>query len=264
MKALIKGLLQQVSPALVSRIKARRTANQQARVLQRTTLALGHVVAQQGWVIKRGPFKGMKYIQESRGSVLVPKLLGIYERELFACVDATLIAGFDAVIDIGCAEGYYAVGYAYRMPEAVVYAYDIDTSAQALCRELAELNAVQTRVKIGGECTHAVLETVIANHRKTLIVCDCEGFEDVLLDPANVASLHRADMLIEVHEFAAPGVTNRLLQRFSVTHNVQRTPAIPIDPSEVPEVAAFDRATQLDAVDECRVPGTEWFYLKAK
>jgi hypothetical protein len=29
-----------------------------------------------------GPFRGMKYISEAQGSVLIPKLLGIYEKEL--------------------------------------------------------------------------------------------------------------------------------------------------------------------------------------
>jgi hypothetical protein len=39
-------------------------------------------------------------------------------------------------------EGYYAVGFALRMPDAIVYAFDIDPTAQHYCANLAKLNCV--------------------------------------------------------------------------------------------------------------------------
>ena len=40
-----------------------------------------------GWRILAGPFAGMHYVGDYAGSLLPPKLLGTYERELHAIVD---------------------------------------------------------------------------------------------------------------------------------------------------------------------------------
>lgn len=41
-----------------------------------------------GGRVLAGPFAGMRYIRTSQGSALIPKLLGSYEKELAACVEA--------------------------------------------------------------------------------------------------------------------------------------------------------------------------------
>ncbi len=51
-------------------------------------------------------------------------------------------------------------------------------------------------------------------------MCDVEGYEEALLDPAAVPALRSAWVLVEVHEFARPDVTNLLRQRFEPTHRV--------------------------------------------
>src|SRR5262245_41340678 len=67
--------------------------------------------------VQRGPFAGMVYPDHAAvGSTLYPKLLGSYERELHQTVDDIVRLGYDTVVDIGAAEGYYAVGLAMKMP----------------------------------------------------------------------------------------------------------------------------------------------------
>ena len=70
--------------------------------------------------ILSGPFKGMRYGDFSYNSALIPKLLGTYEADLHGWVGEAVAAGYDAVINIGCAEGYYAVGFAYADPRVEV------------------------------------------------------------------------------------------------------------------------------------------------
>lgn len=221
-------------------------------------------IREHGLKVRSGPFEGMAYVSAARGSVLLPKLMGIYEREIFAWVEELVAKTYDSVVDVGCAEGYYAVGLARRIAGARVYAFDIDVSAQDLCRELATLNGVADRVEVGGACNCAGLGEVLARPGRSLVVSDCEGYEDVLLDPANVPGLRSADLLIEVHEFAVQGVTARLMSRFAATHTLRRTPAVKIKPEELPELASFDRPTQEDSVSEFRPPGMEWLLLNAK
>ena len=67
----------------------------------------------------------------------------------------------------------------YQQPKL---SYDIDPAARALCGELAALNGVADRVMIVG----APGPDAFARHagRRVLLVCDIEGGEVGLLDPA--------------------------------------------------------------------------------
>jgi hypothetical protein len=56
----------------------------------------------------------------------------------------------------------------------------------------------------------------------SFLLCDAEGDEHVLLDPASVPSLRITFILVETHEFIRPGVTDELMKRFAFTHQVQR------------------------------------------
>jgi hypothetical protein len=46
---------------------------------------------------------------------------GCYEHELHGEIEQLVTRGFDAVLNIGCGEGYYAIGLARRMPTAAHY-----------------------------------------------------------------------------------------------------------------------------------------------
>src|SRR5262245_2169669 len=73
-------------------------------------------VAHHGARIRGGPFAGMAYLDGVSEGSFIARLLGVYEAELHPHLDAIMADGIDCVIDIGCAEGYYAVGLAYRYP----------------------------------------------------------------------------------------------------------------------------------------------------
>jgi hypothetical protein len=94
--------------------------------------------------VKYGVFKGMKLLpgEESGSGSLIPKLLGAYEYELRPVLEKICHEHYTEIINVGCAEGYYAVGFAMRFPDAKVFAYDIDKGALKLCEEMARLNKV--------------------------------------------------------------------------------------------------------------------------
>ena len=94
-------------------------------------------LAQHELIVASGPFAGMKYLSESVCSALIPKLVGSYEAELHSIITQALGEGYTTVIDVGCAEGYYANGFALRLPTTPVYAFDIDVQARKLCAAMS-------------------------------------------------------------------------------------------------------------------------------
>ena len=177
---------------------------------------------QTGRRVRSGPFEGMSYVDVSQGSCYIPKLLGIYERELHAVVEDIIASQPETIIDLGAAEGYYAVGLARRLPDARVVAFEMEERGRAALTAMAAMNGVTDRVEVRGKCEAGDLSHVLANSKSPTLICDVEGYEDVLLDPVAVPSLAAARILVELHDFISPGLCEKLTQRFLSTHVVER------------------------------------------
>jgi hypothetical protein len=189
--------------------------------------------------VRKGPFEGMKYSSAaSAGSALYPKLLGTYEREITPFIEDILAKDFDIIIDVGCAEGYYAVGFARRFKERLekVIAYDIDENAQALCAANATLNDVS--VDIRGLCeAQALIED--CSHKNCLIFVDAEGYEKILLSDNLANTLSHCTFLVESHDFIDIDTTRNMLNSFSHSHRTQ----------VLSSIDDIDKAYQYDDLD---------------
>lgn len=171
------------------------------------------------YIVQNGLFKGMKYIKRSSGSALLPKILGSYEEPIQKWIkEAIEDKKYANILDIGCAEGYYACGFAMRMPNTSVIAYDIDKDARINSNELKEVNNL-TNIKINAECTFEELNRRSTSN--TLVFCDIEGFEKTLIDPDKVPNLKYVDLLIESHDCFVPNITEELIERFYLTHTIR-------------------------------------------
>ena len=82
----------------------------------------------------------------------VPKLLGAYELEIQPFIQEICRRSYSQVINIGAADGYYAVGLAQHLPNAVILAYQYEAESRAACEQTARLNGVADRVKMRGLC----------------------------------------------------------------------------------------------------------------
>lgn len=171
-----------------------------------------------GGIVADGPFRGLAYVPRASWGSITPFLVGSYESELHDAIERAIRAVPERVVDIGAAEGYYAVGCAVRLPDAEVFAFDIDPEARALCREMADLNEA-TNVRIECECTPDRLDRLVGPG--TLLIVDCEGCELHLLDPLPVPSLVHTTILVELHDFMDPCITRTVLGRFDRTHQIE-------------------------------------------
>ena len=218
--------------------------------------------------VLHGPFAGLGYVRaRSAGSALLPKILGCYERELHPVIERILRNEYTDVVDIGCAEGYYAVGLGMRLPQVTVHAFDTSPRARRLCAELAERNGIAARLKLGEWCDEAVLLGLELGPR-ALLLSDCEGYEAELFTPRVATHLARHDVLIEVHEQHDPELSRTLQTRFAATHDITAVESIDdrrkLRVYDFPELMKYDVRTRLRIVSEGRAGAMEWLYCSSK
>lgn len=221
-----------------------------------------------GDTVQHGPFKGMLYRNDQFCcSAIAPKLLGSYEREIHPWIEQLLAQKWDGAVDVGCAEGYYAVGFAWKIPNLRVYAYDINETARAQCRALAEANGVADRVEIRSFCDAGELGRLV-NGRRFLVIADCEGYEKELFTPANRAALARADVLVEVHDFMDLTITPHLRGLFAETHEMLEAESIDdlrkLDRYAYPELDGLDLHTRYRQIAEWRQRIMLWMWMRSK
>lgn len=193
-----------------------------------------------GLAVRRGPFARMQYPGHAAvGSTLYPKLLGSYERELHDTLERIVERPYATLVDVGAAEGYYAVGLALRMPDVAVIAFEAHALGRQTLQEMAALNTVAERVQVLGTATCANL-AALRPRAPILVICDCEGGEYELLDPAKIAWLRDADILVEVHQMHGLDGRAVLKARFAETHDITAIEVRQRDSSLYPELAGFD------------------------
>jgi hypothetical protein len=258
-KKKIKDIALYAFPALALQlfsIRSRRLIESQARQLGLDRLAREVSRATES-TVAAGPFAGMKLDYELFPVHASPKFLGTYEQELYTVIEKAIQLHPRYVLNIGCAEGFYAVGLAIRLNDAQVFAADADPKALSATMKNAELNGVSARVYPVG----IVRPRQFSRYLKadaSLLVMDCEGAEFSLLDPANDPILLRTNILVEIHsEF---GDKREITRRFAGTHNIiEISPSIRAAPDIL--VGPITGIDMLSAADERR-GHQNWLFLE--
>ncbi len=217
-------------------------------------------------ITQDGPFMGQQLLRHASWGAgdLSCKLLGCYEAELHTALEVAIRKNPEISVNVGCAEGYYAIGLALRLPCTRHYAYDIDPAARAVCQQAAEANGVDDLLTIGGECHKETLIELFKNRTSGLLVLDCEGAEADLLTPDVVPSLAASDIIIECHDHLVPGVSQTLMDRLSATHTCRLVREGARDPSGSPLLQPLPTFERWLAVCEFRPCLMHWLIATPK
>jgi hypothetical protein len=195
------------------------------------------------FVVQTGPFRGLRYIDRACGSALAPKIAGTYERELKPFLDQLIIGSPDALVDVGAAEGYYAVGAAVAGWCQHIVAFESDPAARQAMSELMARNGVDaSRIELRGSCTPVELEGVLARYQHPAVIMDVEGFEAFLLDPIRVPHLRTCRLLVEYHDFVLCGLRDEIVRRMNPTHAIT---AIEQEPRRADDLVCTDPLIRL-------------------
>jgi hypothetical protein len=219
-----------------------------------------------GLTVRSGPFAGTTYPDDVVGFAeeLAAKLVGAYERELYPAIEETIAEEHDALVNIGHADGLFAVGFARRLPHLSVHAFDLLPTARRLCRGLARRNGVLDRFTFYGAGDVATLRALPVT--RPIVMADCEGAEVELLDPERVPWLRDATIIVELHDFFAPGASSDVPARFADSHDVAIVDAQPRYVSDFPDVAALP-VSPIDrdlAIQEFRPTRMQWAIMRPR
>jgi hypothetical protein len=218
-----------------------------------------------------GPFAGMRMeLTQTSQRQLLGYLLGTQELELQPVVEQILARGYETVLNVGAADGYYAIGLATKLPAASVVAFEALPEHHSRLRRAAKANGVADRVRLQGFCNACDLDRELRRAAApAILVADIEGGEIELLDPGKIDRLRHADILVETHDALAPGVTEILISRFRATHDIERIWARPRRLSDfpkdvLPQLPRLLPSTAVELMNERRQGRQQWLFLTAK
>ncbi len=214
--------------------------------------------------VASGPFQGMRYVHRSVGSGLRPKWLGTYEKELWPAIEEIGRRGYKIIANVGAAEGYYAVGLARLLPQAQVVCFETQTKEHQLLLKLAALNGVEEQISMHALCTPELLQQTLSQASPALVVCDIDGGEYALLDPARVPTLGTSDILLEIHDFEHTGAPDRLRALFENTHDIEVILGCERTLADWPLKLNFSSQEKLEALAEGRPELQDWFWMKVR
>ena len=227
---------------------------------RRLSAVTRRIVPTLGETVAEGPFAGMIYGKDIAEGCTVPKLLGCYEQELHPALNRAIETDYGAILNIGCAEGYYAVGLARVLPTVRVFAWDIDPAAREKTFRNASANGVADRITVEGAFDAAQFDTY--GGQRALVICDIEGAEFDLLDPAQSPALVAFDLIVELHPDEARSV-GEFTARFEVTHDVEIVQPEGRDPGRFAAFTALPVLDRMFALVE-RLEATPWAVLRSK
>lgn len=218
-----------------------------------------------------GPFAGLKLDTNSwwgaadRGSML----LGLYESEVLSWMDSAR-SGRSILIDLGAADGYYAIGALKAGWVERAYCFEMSEAGRTAIQQNADANGVGDRVTILGTATSSFVDDLVRIHgvdiSQCLVLIDIEGAEFDVLTSQTLASLSSAAVVIELHEEpgADPSKIDALMEMCSTGFDCSVLTTTSRDLSVFPELTNWPDDDRWALCSESRAYQMKWLTLTPK
>jgi hypothetical protein len=225
-----------------------------------------------GGIVQYGPLAGFNLGTNTtwRRADNGPKLLGFYEQEVCELL-ARLSRERDTLIDLGGADGYFAVGCLHANLYNECHCYEIVAESRANLAAVAEANSVRDRLQIYEAATSqfpAELTARGVDLSRSVVLIDIEGHEFTVLTEACLSDLSQSHVIVETHPFLAGGGQanyDELVARAGKIFNVHAFQTGARDPSTRPILREHWTDTERWILcSESRATLMTWLYLEPK
>lgn len=154
--------------------------------------------------VKYGPFTGLKLDRNTWWGKLdlASQCLGLYEKEIIDVIGKIKPGDYDCFIDIGAADGYYAIGMLISGKFNKTTCFEITAEGREVIANNWEKNGSPGELNIFGEATAQSLAALPAkNTENAFVLVDIEGFEFDFLTAETLSLLQSCTIVIEIHHW---------------------------------------------------------------
>jgi len=157
-----------------------------------------------GGEVKYGPFKGLKLDKETWWGRLDlgSQCLGLYEKELLQQIEAITENKYQTFIDIGAADGYYAIGMLKSKKVKKTICFEQAQKGRDAIFSKYHINGSVGELTVHGEASMNSLSKLQQRDLKNSItLIDIEGGEFDFLNMATLNLLSSSLVFIEIHNW---------------------------------------------------------------
>ena len=207
--------------------------------------------------IKYGPFKGLLLNRNTWWGELDlgSQCFGLYEREILNIIEKITPDTYQTFIDIGAADGYYAIGILKSGKIKRAICYEQSPDGRFALKKNWEKNLKPGQLDIFGEANIETLRQLsAADLQNVLILIDVEGAE---FDILNRETLHRfqdCEMIVEIHNWTVGFVEKytRLLKEASEYFTIEIIGRVERPTMDISELRDFTDDNRLLLTSERR------------
>jgi len=221
-----------------------------------------------GGVIKYGPFTGLRLSPLSYwgASDRASMLLGLYEREILDRLERIPIT-HDVLIDVGAADGYYALGLLASGKTKHSYCFEASEVGQQVIQANALLNGLSSAITVLGIADSnfpSLLARVYSvDLARCLVIVDVEGAEFEILTRTVFQELAGSFLVIELHMWMqnADEQVSRMLHNCLEWYEVEFLTTTARDLSTFPEISNWPDDDRWILCSEGRRRQPKWLFL---
>jgi hypothetical protein len=221
-----------------------------------------------GSTVKYGPFKGLSLSGLSWwGSTdRAGMLLGIYEQEILSTLESIPPQYRKSFIDLGAADGYYAIGVLINNLFETSYCFEISEKGQQTIEANAALNGVERRVHVFGiaewDFYSKVPDSALSN---SVLLVDIEGAEFGVLSAETFKRFSNSIIIIELHDHFFPDGQRRLAKlrgAIGDAFHIEELTTTKRDLSVFPELREYSDTDRWLICSEGRRALPHWYVLR--
>lgn len=237
------------------------------QIQQRRLLISRQLDERFGSEVKYGPFRGLKLSKATWWGTTdrAGMLLGLYEQEVLSALANVPARYRRSFIELGAADGYYAVGVLVNDLFEHSYCFEISERGQQAIAANAALNGLSSRIQIHGiaeaDFHTALPESAIEN---SVLLIDIEGAEFDILTAKTFERFANSVIIVELHDHFFADATQRLERfrsMFVNTFRIDELTTTSRDPSAFPELRQFSDTDRWLICSEGRRAMPHWYVL---
>lgn len=230
---------------------------------------LNKIILEHGHKVAYGTFKGMKLSKNTYWSKndIITHILGVYEKHVLKKIIEFSKKGNYPFIDIGAADGYFAIGMAFSETFKKIYAFEIDEEGRRSLNRNIENNLCKDKVVVDIEANFETLKEIVDKNKSAVILIDIEGSEFDLLDDNLLQLLSNCYIVCELHPtLSANGFEkqNMLINNAKAFFDVSIIQRESYSPNKFSELNEFTDEERLIAFGEGRENNMNWLILEPK